>query len=195
MPGLFGLEEYSGGLRRVYSVEGDELNWMEFIKEIRMFVRKKKVSSVQCILAGYLCPLSTDKQLMDMWENIMVESDNKFHLFVSYDYQNMQRMTQDWETNPRVIQDTFNLGDPESEKEDEDWDPVNVHSTDEDNKVVQAKAPWVANELEAFARAHPTFAPVNLFNEIYCEYGVHISYWTAWRARIMLLEKMHGNYE
>ncbi|KAF9604509.1 hypothetical protein IFM89_007630 [Coptis chinensis] len=103
MPGLFGLEEYSGGLRRVYSVEEDELNWMEFIQEIRMFVPRKKVSSVQCILAGYLCPLSTDKQLMDMWENIMVESDNKFHLFVFYDYQNVQGMTQDWETNPKVM--------------------------------------------------------------------------------------------
>ncbi|KAF9600669.1 hypothetical protein IFM89_011252 [Coptis chinensis] len=114
-------------------------------------------------------------------------------------------------------QDTFNLGDPESDKEDEDWDPVDVHSSrvrikkineltvklrkyndihtyeaDEENKVVQAKAPWVANELEAFARAHPTFSPVDLFNEIYHEYGVHISYWTAWRARIMLLEKMHA---
>ncbi|KAF9626341.1 hypothetical protein IFM89_032190 [Coptis chinensis] len=27
-------------------------------------------------------------------------------------------------------QDTFNLGDPESEKEDEDWDPVDVHSSE-----------------------------------------------------------------
>ncbi|KAF9601911.1 hypothetical protein IFM89_023975 [Coptis chinensis] len=174
-------------------------------------------------------------------------------------------------------QDTFNLGDPESEKEDEDWDPVDAHSSEtsegslvsnneeedtkmnnfvistrncyveednertdnpeaivskknlklktiykrydslpqineltmklrkyndiytceanEENKVMQAKAPWAVNELEVFARANPTFAPVDLFNEIYCKYGVHISYWTAWRARIMLLEKMHGNYE
>ncbi|KAF9614032.1 hypothetical protein IFM89_014832 [Coptis chinensis] len=162
-------------------------------------------------------------------------------------------------------QDTFNLGDPKYEKEDEDWDPIDVHSSDtsegslvsdneeedtemnnfvistrnfyveedtertdnpettiskmklklkpnmewrhigecrqfmsstvdEDNKVVQAKVPWVANELEAFARAHPTFALVDLFNEIYREYGVHISYWTVWIARIMLLEKMHDEF-
>ncbi|KAF9613140.1 hypothetical protein IFM89_005711 [Coptis chinensis] len=58
--------------------------------------------------------------------------------------------------------------------------------------LIETKTLWVANELEAFVRAHPTFAPVDLFNEIYREYGVHISYWTAWRAKIMLLEKMHG---
>ncbi|KAF9604772.1 hypothetical protein IFM89_010313 [Coptis chinensis] len=73
------------------------------------------------------------------------------------------------------------------------YNDIHTCEADEENKVMQAKAPWVANELEAFARAHPTFAPVDLFNEIYREYGVHISYWTAWRARIMLLEKMHGH--
>ncbi|KAF9619909.1 hypothetical protein IFM89_009691 [Coptis chinensis] len=69
------------------------------------------------------------------------------------------------------------------------YNDIYTCEANEENKVMQAKA------LEAFARAHPTFAPVDLFNEIYCKYGVHISYWTAWRARIMLLEKMHGNYE
>ncbi|KAF9604906.1 hypothetical protein IFM89_011188 [Coptis chinensis] len=72
------------------------------------------------------------------------------------------------------------------------YNDIHTCEADEENKVMQAKALWVANELEAFARAHPTFAPVDLFNEIYREYGVHIFYWTAWRARIMLLEKMHG---
>ncbi|KAF9595309.1 hypothetical protein IFM89_038461 [Coptis chinensis] len=63
---------------------------------------------------------------------------------------------------------------------------------DKNNKNVQAKAPWVANELEDFARAHPTFAPVDLHNEIYNEYGVLISYWTTWRTRVLLLERINA---
>ncbi|KAF9602403.1 hypothetical protein IFM89_027532 [Coptis chinensis] len=62
---------------------------------------------------------------------------------------------------------------------------------DKNNRNVQAKAPWVANELEDFARVHPTFALVDLHNEIYNEYGVLISYWTAWRGRVLLLERIH----
>ncbi|KAF9624809.1 hypothetical protein IFM89_014194 [Coptis chinensis] len=72
------------------------------------------------------------------------------------------------------------------------FNPTHTCEGDKNNKNVQAKAPWVANELEDFARAHPTFAPVNLHNEIYNEYGVLISYWTAWRTRVLLLERING---
>ncbi|KAF9604974.1 hypothetical protein IFM89_011667 [Coptis chinensis] len=155
-------------------------------------------------------------------------------------------------------QDTFNLGDPESDKEDEDWDPVDVHSsqtsegslvsdneeedTEMNNFVISTRNCYVEEDTERTddpeatvskknlklkinmewrhigecrqsikdmavsnrfsfkhkkndkERAHLTFAPVDLFNKIYHEYGVHISYWTAWRARIMLLEKMHDEF-
>ncbi|KAF9595645.1 hypothetical protein IFM89_001546 [Coptis chinensis] len=68
-------------------------------------------------------------------------------------------------------------------------------SGDKNNKNVQAKALWVANELEDFARPHPTFAPVDLHNKIYNEYGVLISYWTAWRTRVLLLERINEHDE
>ncbi|KAF9617611.1 hypothetical protein IFM89_037674 [Coptis chinensis] len=61
------------------------------------------------------------------------------------------------------------------------FNPTHTCEGDKNNKNVQAKAPWVANELEDFGRAHPTFAPVDLHNEIYNEYGVLISYKTAWK--------------
>ncbi|KAF9595227.1 hypothetical protein IFM89_038051, partial [Coptis chinensis] len=72
------------------------------------------------------------------------------------------------------------------------FNPTHTCEGDKNNKNVQAKAPWVANELEDFARAHPTFAPVDLHNEIYNEYGVLISYWTAWRTRVLLLERINA---
>ncbi|KAF9591730.1 hypothetical protein IFM89_006076 [Coptis chinensis] len=102
-PGLICLADYSAGLRRILTLEGDELNWIDFIKEVQMFVPRKKMSSVQCILAGHLCVLGTDQQLMLMWENIMVESDYRFHLFVSYDHQIVQGTTDNWEKDSRIM--------------------------------------------------------------------------------------------
>ncbi|KAF9597811.1 hypothetical protein IFM89_021896 [Coptis chinensis] len=102
-PGLICLADYSAGLRRILTLEDDELNWIDFIKKVQMFVPRKKVSSVQCILAGHLCVLGTDQQLMLMWENIMVESDYRFHLFVSYDHQIVQGTTDNWEKDSRIM--------------------------------------------------------------------------------------------
>ncbi|KAF9598593.1 hypothetical protein IFM89_028262 [Coptis chinensis] len=101
-PGAITVNDHSGGRRRNLTLDGDELMYMDFMKDIQDFMpRGKKVSSVTCILAGFLCPLGTDKQLMHMWESIMVENDYKYHLFVAYD--DVVGLTQNWEENPSVM--------------------------------------------------------------------------------------------
>ncbi|KAF9595007.1 hypothetical protein IFM89_036025 [Coptis chinensis] len=59
----------------------------------------------------------------------------------------------------------------------------------------QCTAPWVANALEDEFRTHPTYRPEDIQAEIMSRHGVHISYWTAWSARVTILENINGNYE
>ncbi|KAL5728722.1 hypothetical protein ACHQM5_001772 [Ranunculus cassubicifolius] len=56
-------------------------------------------------------------------------------------------------------------------------------------------SPWVVQELDETVRAHPDFKPKDIVDEIFVRFGVNISYWTAWAAKVKLLERINGNYE
>ncbi|KAF9618017.1 hypothetical protein IFM89_039414 [Coptis chinensis] len=63
------------------------------------------------------------------------------------------------------------------------------------NHVKQAKAPWVAQVLEDFLRDHPSMKPLNVHKEVWRRFGVELSYYTAWKAKVKMFEKINGNYE
>ncbi|KAF9589972.1 hypothetical protein IFM89_029709 [Coptis chinensis] len=66
---------------------------------------------------------------------------------------------------------------------------------DDENKYAQATSPWVAKTLVDKMRDHPDYKPRDIQKEIFCEFGVSISCWTAWSSRVLMLEKINGNYE
>ncbi|KAF9602048.1 hypothetical protein IFM89_024805 [Coptis chinensis] len=74
---------------------------------------------------------------------------------------------------------------------------VGTHTCEADgnNHVVQAKAPWVATVLEDFLRDHPNMKPVDVHNEVFKRYGVELSYYTSWKSKVIMFEKINGNYE
>ncbi|KAF9594105.1 hypothetical protein IFM89_027423, partial [Coptis chinensis] len=74
---------------------------------------------------------------------------------------------------------------------------VGTHTCEADGKnhVVQAKAPWVATVLEDFLRDHPNMKHVDVHKEVFRRYGVELSYYTSWKSKVMMFEKINGNYE
>ncbi|KAF9587565.1 hypothetical protein IFM89_004023 [Coptis chinensis] len=61
--------------------------------------------------------------------------------------------------------------------------PTHTCEADETNKYDQAKTPWVVDKLEEYMIAHPNLSPKDLMAQVLYEFGVVISYWTAWRSR------------
>ncbi|KAF9602039.1 hypothetical protein IFM89_024796, partial [Coptis chinensis] len=74
---------------------------------------------------------------------------------------------------------------------------VGTHTCEADgnNHVVQAKAPWVATVLEDFLRDHPNMKHVDVHKEVFRRYGVELSYYTYWKSKVIMFEKINGNYE
>ncbi|KAF9597941.1 hypothetical protein IFM89_023312, partial [Coptis chinensis] len=64
---------------------------------------------------------------------------------------------------------------------------LNQHTceADDENKYAQATSPWVAKTLVHKIRDHPDYKPWDIQKEIFYEFGVSISYWTAWRMLSM----------
>ncbi|KAL5697540.1 hypothetical protein ACHQM5_028673 [Ranunculus cassubicifolius] len=59
-----------------------------------------------------------------------------------------------------------------------------------------ADSDWVAKKLlDQFKVHHRVWKSKNLEDEVWFRYGVNITYWVAWYARIKMLEKVFGNYE
>ncbi|KAF9592190.1 hypothetical protein IFM89_012684 [Coptis chinensis] len=65
----------------------------------------------------------------------------------------------------------------------------------EKNKYCQATSPWVAKHFQVKVRDHPNYKPKDLEAHMFSKFGVKILYWTAWSAKIVILEKLNGNYE
>ncbi|PIA26876.1 hypothetical protein AQUCO_08600027v1 [Aquilegia coerulea] len=63
------------------------------------------------------------------------------------------------------------------------------------NTHTHAKAPWVAEEVYDYMVTHPESQPKDIKREIYKMYGEKISYWTAWSARKIVMERMNGSFE
>ncbi|KAF9612607.1 hypothetical protein IFM89_002203, partial [Coptis chinensis] len=74
---------------------------------------------------------------------------------------------------------------------------VGTHTCEADGKnhVKQAKAPWVAQVLEDFLRDHPNMKPLDVHKEVWRRFRVELSYYTAWKAKVKMFEKINGNYE
>ncbi|KAF9612982.1 hypothetical protein IFM89_004785 [Coptis chinensis] len=66
---------------------------------------------------------------------------------------------------------------------------------DEKNLNTHARAPWVAKALLERMRDHPDYRRKDIMKEMFSQFGINISYWTAWNARMQMLEAIHGNYE
>ncbi|KAF9589806.1 hypothetical protein IFM89_028741 [Coptis chinensis] len=49
--------------------------------------------------------------------------------------------------------------------------------------------------LEDFLRDHPNMKPVDVHKEVFRRYGVELSYYTSWKSKVMMFEKINGNYE
>ncbi|KAF9599962.1 hypothetical protein IFM89_001997 [Coptis chinensis] len=71
---------------------------------------------------------------------------------------------------------------------------VETHSCEADgkNKNAQATCGWVADKLEGFLRSHPQMTPIYLILEVLDKFGVDISYYTAWQAKVRVLERING---
>ncbi|KAF9615955.1 hypothetical protein IFM89_027303 [Coptis chinensis] len=68
---------------------------------------------------------------------------------------------------------------------------THTYEADEKNRNAQAKAPWVADKLEGFLRSHPQMRPKDLMLEVLNQFGVQLSYWTAWKAKVIVLERIN----
>ncbi|OVA12036.1 hypothetical protein BVC80_1481g31 [Macleaya cordata] len=58
-----------------------------------------------------------------------------------------------------------------------------------------ANARWVPRNMLDTFRTHPKYKPKDIRAEVMFKMKVKISYWTAWHARWICLEKIMGNYE
>ncbi|KAF6167044.1 hypothetical protein GIB67_041299 [Kingdonia uniflora] len=56
-------------------------------------------------------------------------------------------------------------------------------------------APWVAREVEALVRDVRAMTPKAIKTRMKTQYGVEISYWTAWNARQICMESIVGSYD
>ncbi|KAF9600986.1 hypothetical protein IFM89_014971 [Coptis chinensis] len=72
---------------------------------------------------------------------------------------------------------------------------VGTHTCEVDgkNRVVQAKAPWVAIVLEDFLKDHPNMKLVYVHKKVFRRFGVELSYYTSWKSKVMMFEKINGN--
>ncbi|KAF9600693.1 hypothetical protein IFM89_011364 [Coptis chinensis] len=70
---------------------------------------------------------------------------------------------------------------------------VETHSCEADgkNKNAQATCGWVADKLEGFLRSHLQMKPKDLILEVLDKFGVGISYYTAWKAKVRVLERIN----
>ncbi|KAF9600313.1 hypothetical protein IFM89_006626 [Coptis chinensis] len=71
---------------------------------------------------------------------------------------------------------------------------VETHNCEADgkNKNAQATCGWVADKLEGFLRSHPQMKPKDLILEVLDQFGVGISYYTAWKAKVRVLERINA---
>ncbi|KAF6158849.1 hypothetical protein GIB67_012492 [Kingdonia uniflora] len=58
-----------------------------------------------------------------------------------------------------------------------------------------ANAIWVAKEIENLIRDASTTKPIQISDIVYRRFGVRVSYYTAWNARNMVMEKIVGSYD
>ncbi|KAF6144331.1 hypothetical protein GIB67_024558 [Kingdonia uniflora] len=58
-----------------------------------------------------------------------------------------------------------------------------------------ANAIWVAKEIENLIRDASTTKPMQISNIVYRRFGVRVSYYIAWNARNMVMEKKVGSYD
>ncbi|KAF9600937.1 hypothetical protein IFM89_014064 [Coptis chinensis] len=74
---------------------------------------------------------------------------------------------------------------------------VETHTCEADgkNKNAQATCGWVADKLKGFLRYHPQMKPKDLILEVLDQFGVDISYYTVWKSKVRVLERINGNYE
>ncbi|KAF6175235.1 hypothetical protein GIB67_030453 [Kingdonia uniflora] len=56
-------------------------------------------------------------------------------------------------------------------------------------------APWIAREVETLVRDVRAMIPKAIKTRMKTQYGVEISYWTAWNARQICLESIVGSYD
>ncbi|KAF9625089.1 hypothetical protein IFM89_018701 [Coptis chinensis] len=75
---------YRGVERCDYEVNGEEMCYLDFLKEIhRQFGDDKPVSCVKFIARGHLTYFNNDKDMLKMWDLIKPERDKRYHLFVT----------------------------------------------------------------------------------------------------------------
>ncbi|KAF5193840.1 Mudr family transposase, partial [Thalictrum thalictroides] len=72
---------------------------------------------------------------------------------------------------------------------------VHVCETDWQDKCVHINAPWVISKVLDSFRVHPDWKPKNIKAEVKRQWAYDITYWTAWNARVKMLEIINGNYE
>ncbi|KAF9616167.1 hypothetical protein IFM89_028633 [Coptis chinensis] len=97
-----------------------------------------------------------------------------------------------------AIQDIFSFKKKQNDTKDLNLLKfVGTHTCEADGKnhVKQAKAPWVAQVLEDFLRDHPNMKPLDVHKEVWRRFGVELSYYTTWKAKVKMFEKINGNYE
>ncbi|KAI3889850.1 hypothetical protein MKW92_033446 [Papaver armeniacum] len=58
-----------------------------------------------------------------------------------------------------------------------------------------ANARWVSWRIMGYMKDHIKCKPSTIMNRMKRKHGVTISYWTAWHARHMCLERIFGSYE
>ena len=75
------------------------------------------------------------------------------------------------------------------------FEPTHTCKTDADGKNIMANAKWVAVEIEQDIRNHKLYKLRDIKTKMWEIYGIKLSYWTAWAARIKVYKNIHGNYE
>ncbi|KAF6142681.1 hypothetical protein GIB67_015167 [Kingdonia uniflora] len=54
---------------------------------------------------------------------------------------------------------------------------------------------WVVKNMENLIRDASTTKPMQISDIVYKRFGVRVSYYTAWNARNMVMEKIVGSYD
>ncbi|KAF6142753.1 hypothetical protein GIB67_018464 [Kingdonia uniflora] len=54
---------------------------------------------------------------------------------------------------------------------------------------------WVVKEIENLIRDASTTKPIQISDIVHRRFGVRVSYYTAWNARNMVMEKILGSYD
>ncbi|KAF9604519.1 hypothetical protein IFM89_007640 [Coptis chinensis] len=83
-PGKLSYSYYRGVGSCNYEVNGDEMCYLDLLKEIhKNFGDEKPVSCVQFIAKGHFTYFSNDNDMLKMWDLIKPERNGLYHLFVT----------------------------------------------------------------------------------------------------------------